>query len=391
MTAGQESKTRSRLNPAAVSSPFAALIRDASGASGEIVSHTSLRGIAALCVVFYHASLPLEGRTYALQLGFFKHSYLFVDLFFILSGFIITEKYAEWFAAPRATDVRAFLQNRFARIYPNYLFWFLVALALSMALEVNFTGGISFGRAEIVSFAMHLLMLQSILLAPEIWNVPLWSITVEFVAYALFPVLAFGLMRHGRRFLAAGAALGAFVLAAMAAAGTIDVTDGALSIARGFAGFVIGAFIATVSRDNTVPLPTPVLSLLQAGTCAAIVAVVSLRLEIAAVGCFALLVYLTIENRGACFAVCRRWPLHALGLLSYSIYLAHTLVQRVLGVIWHKLRGDLPFDAAQGFLVLGFGGALVTILVAVVSYRFVEVPGRSLLRAHRRVPAPSSV
>src|SRR5260370_42246803 len=60
----------------------------------QIRSHTGLRGIAALLVVAYHQELgPFYRLPFALSTNIFRRSYLMVDLFFILSAFIITYVY----------------------------------------------------------------------------------------------------------------------------------------------------------------------------------------------------------------------------------------------------------------------------------------------------------
>lgn len=65
--------------------------------TGEIYIHTALRGLAALSVVGYHAMLGATGKGYSDNLlqNFFLSSFMFVDLFFMLSGFIMNESYGE--------------------------------------------------------------------------------------------------------------------------------------------------------------------------------------------------------------------------------------------------------------------------------------------------------
>ncbi|NNM59255.1 MAG: acyltransferase [Legionellales bacterium] len=87
----------------------------------EIYSLTGLRGIAATMVMFYHfnASHLLAGGAFANLLG---HGYLMVDLFLVLSGFIIAMTYGSRFdKAVTWREYRIFLVRRIARIYPLYI------------------------------------------------------------------------------------------------------------------------------------------------------------------------------------------------------------------------------------------------------------------------------
>src|SRR3954452_17734389 len=109
-------------------------VRD-SKAPRQILSHTGIRGIAALLVVAYHQEfgssykLPLE-----LSTNVFRRSYLMVDLFFVLSGFIISYVYA---ARPEKrlswSDTKDFLFARFARIYPLHFVTMAYMLVFAFA------------------------------------------------------------------------------------------------------------------------------------------------------------------------------------------------------------------------------------------------------------------
>ena len=85
---------------------------------------TSLRGIAALCTVLAHLIVIWGDVFPALQQGslfrdFALHTYLFVDFFFVLSGFVMSHAYGRHFAdAVRPGSYMRFLRARFARVYP---------------------------------------------------------------------------------------------------------------------------------------------------------------------------------------------------------------------------------------------------------------------------------
>ena len=85
----------------------------------EIRSLTGLRGIAALYVVLFHY---LDGLSYTTPRNvFLAHGYLAVDLFFVLSGFVMTLTYSGMFQAGSSFALfRIFLGRRIARVYPLY-------------------------------------------------------------------------------------------------------------------------------------------------------------------------------------------------------------------------------------------------------------------------------
>ena len=85
--------------------------------SREIRALTGLRGIAALYVVFFHANglhaFPSVVRP------FVSHGYMAVDLFFILSGFVMAMTYGGLFENGfNFNNFKTFLLLRLARIYP---------------------------------------------------------------------------------------------------------------------------------------------------------------------------------------------------------------------------------------------------------------------------------
>ena len=81
-----------------------------------IVPLTSLRGFAALAVVGFHFAPLMAG------IPIFSKGFLGVDLFFLLSGFILTTVYS------KELNVRSFFVARAARTYPLHLFTLAVLL-----------------------------------------------------------------------------------------------------------------------------------------------------------------------------------------------------------------------------------------------------------------------
>src|SRR5580693_6475909 len=84
---------------------------------------TSLRGVAALLVAIFHFEMAIARFVPASLTMFFEKSYLMVDLFFVMSGFIMFHVYRSSFEQALSPNaVKNFYVARFARIYPLHFF-----------------------------------------------------------------------------------------------------------------------------------------------------------------------------------------------------------------------------------------------------------------------------
>jgi peptidoglycan/LPS O-acetylase OafA/YrhL len=75
----------------------------------------SLRGVCAILVVMFHMPVTSHWRSW----DFIQHAYLFVDYFFVLSGFVIAHAYAA--RLKTAADAGRFMVRRFGRIWPMHV------------------------------------------------------------------------------------------------------------------------------------------------------------------------------------------------------------------------------------------------------------------------------
>ncbi len=119
--------------------------------SGEIRSLNTVRGVAALMVAVYHAPVLFAvSRT-------LPHAYLAVDLFFVLSGFVIAHAYGERIAGGMGAE--RFFQLRLARLYPLLFLATLAGFAF-WALKVA-TGRVDFDLASMVALPLNLMLLPA--------------------------------------------------------------------------------------------------------------------------------------------------------------------------------------------------------------------------------------
>src|SRR5690606_3845377 len=157
---------------------------------------TPLRGIAALWVVIYHFGDQYLPALRPEQAGHLVgKGYLAVDLFFMLSGFVLAHVYHADFTRFDPGRYRDFLAARVARLYPLHLLVLLAFVVTAIAgrlFEFVLTGQFERlpldGAHSITALLANLLMLQGLAAGELSWNYPAWSISVEFFAYLLFPL-----------------------------------------------------------------------------------------------------------------------------------------------------------------------------------------------------------
>src|SRR5580658_9564669 len=163
--------------------------------SGYLSNLTPLRGFAAILVAVFHFEMAIGRFVPAATTMFFEKSYLMVDLFFVLSGFIMLHVYGRAFdRVVRPGQLRHFFVARFARTYPLHLFTLLLLVVIVRYLT-------NWGNPPIVleqpaDILPNVFLLQSFGVCRIYnWNIPSCSISAEWVAYLLFPFLALWISR----------------------------------------------------------------------------------------------------------------------------------------------------------------------------------------------------
>ncbi|BAY30103.1 acyltransferase 3 [Nostoc carneum NIES-2107] len=369
----------------------------------HINSLTSLRGIAALVVVIHHFSyytLPKTGSTLSTYSSFFHNGYLWVDFFFILSGFIMTHVYARDFSAKVTSDnYRSYLLSRFARIYPLHIF----ILSLFVGLEIFKTFLIHHsaftGKFNLTALFANVFLLQAFdLNCPPLfwcntyWNEPAWSISVEFVIYCIFPFLLFFLLKKSYKndlLMYVSSLLGILFLVTFTR-GNLDSIIGVPSIARCGLECVLGIITYKIYRRGHYQKYFN-LNLL------AIIALTWIMLimhnywhhwrslhDWLILPAFSLLILaVAVNNKGMISKFLNSQLMLYLGTISYSIYLVHWLIQEVIKFFWSYGFNEnfgQGFTKLENFLALGVF-LMITLLVAALTYRFVEVPMRNYLKS----------
>lgn len=187
--------------------------------SGEIKALTGLRIIAAVWVVLFHFRplLQLASPTLSDALApVLDRGAQGVDLFFILSGFVLTWNYLDRMG--ESFSVRAtvhFLWLRLARVWPIYLVTLHLALLwVIFTLHVGHVPTEDLSRITAISYVRQVLLVQ-LWFEPffdgSSWDGPAWSISAEWLAYLLFGVLVLAVYRMMRVTSARGLAVLAII------------------------------------------------------------------------------------------------------------------------------------------------------------------------------------
>lgn len=357
---------------------------------GEITSLTSLRGVAALGVVMLHLNLQLgelaKGSAISSILG---HGHLWVDFFFVLSGFIMCYVYRRHFEARVGwADYSRFICLRLIRVYPVHFATLMVFVGFEFIqlflVSAGYLSGITVftNQSSVFSLVANVFLIHSWGVVDVIgWNQPSWSISAEFFAYLVFPFLMVWL-NAGRP-----AAMVLLSILSIVLLLTVQLTVGSLNtsinlgVLRGLGGFVAG-MIVFYHAGHVARLGAGALNFLQSISVIGILAVMHFGVpEILVMPFFALLVFASSADRGWVARFSRLRPVYFLGLISYSLYMTHNIVTQVFHKRWATFFPKLSFvfEGPWVWLLL----AVETVLIIVTAYLFyalLENPSRRYLR-----------
>lgn len=348
---------------------------------------TGLRGVAAWMVVLYHIRVSLTALAPGWAIAAMSKGYLAVDLFFMLSGFVLWYNYAGRLREGGWPAIGDFFWRRFARIWP--LHGFIMGLFMLYALALTLRGS-DLTLYPWNQLPLHLALLQNWGFTNRLtWNHPAWSISTELGAYILFPLFVAALRweRVGAPMLSvlcASLLAGVYALFAWHGYDNLGSDINGLGLPRCLIEFATGCLLCMLWRhwhESQAAAP------LAAATCAtALIAGLALHLPETAVVplVFAsLLMALALSHNALTRALGRGFPLY-LGEISYSTYLAHFL----LFIVYKQLFLDARLQMGWLGLALFLGMVLAA---SMALYRFVEKPAQRWLNRHppRRARAPS--
>lgn len=359
----------------------------------------SFRGVCALSVVVYH----LHAIGTFTEFGFFRNADLFVEFFFVLSGFVLAHTYG----AKKNIDFGGFFIARTFRLFPLHLTMLAVFIALEFGKLMAYHKGFAFNNepftgayapSEIIP---NMLLLQSWIPQAQSlsFNYPAWSISVEYYMYMIFAAILLFSFKY-RKLVWGAISVVAFLLICMQ---SVFLTE---SVQRGLSCFFAGTlsyYLFNLIKENIKPTFL-LMTTLEIIFVVLMVIVLAYSFEyqsIVASVLFCFVVVLFAFDAGAVSLLLKSRAFVYLGKLSYSIYLTHAailffLVSMLMVVQKFSGRNVVPMVDGQRYIDLGSSLAnnLMVLLVlgaviafSVLTHKYIEVRGQNFgkLIANKRM------
>jgi peptidoglycan/LPS O-acetylase OafA/YrhL len=362
--------------------------------SGRIPELEGLRGIAILLVVIFHY---IGGVEHA-PLGYWTHRLLSaltvgwsgVDLFFILSGFLIGGILLDVRNCPHY--FRPFYMRRVFRILPIYYLWTLIYAALIVGALWLLPGRFSAAPRGLLQVPIHLLFLQNmqfgIVPFPWPWFAVTWSLAVEEQFYLLAPPLIRFLSSRRLLFVLASTICLAPLLRFLVFQYWLPHNFAAMNLMPCRAdALASGVLLAVAWRKDWFraflaahrPLLQRTLLALFFGVGVSLwwlahplnIVTVAIGFTWLAMFYSCLLLVVLSHTQGWLAAVIRWSVLRWLGTISYCVYLIHLTIN----VLAHRILLHSPpqvyNEAGVGVTLLA---AVLTLAVATLSWQYLEKP-----------------
>jgi peptidoglycan/LPS O-acetylase OafA/YrhL len=382
---------------------------------------TSLRFFAAFAVVLLHYRDllgPIPPEILKAMIG----GQYGVTFFFVLSGFILTYNYHDWFSAGvNEKSFWRFQRLRFARIYPIYFLGLLLDTPWHLIERVQVGQLANSGHEFFASWLLNLVGLQA--WVPGVpyamfWNTPAWSVSAEFFFYASFPFVCGMLARRIRTMGGLVIALvGVFVLETAIYAGVVYLLNFGWQVS-GQTNYLLTTYNPLLRSGEFVTGCLAGLYFIRSrgkkqywgasvfGNAGGRNAVIALCLIMVAVR------VMSPDYTGASTAiwvldVALKYPIFILPFAAIIVAIAsgRNFLSSWLEKPWLVLLGEASYSlyiihwAGQTFLKLGYLGAygtpfvhvlflFATVAASVFFYRVVEVPWRKRLRGTSQATDP---
>jgi peptidoglycan/LPS O-acetylase OafA/YrhL len=370
-------------------------VREHVRAGTEVVD--GLRGLAIALVFAFHLWTFSLATPHAPFTVFVRAGYLGVELFFVISGFCLFFPYAQHALATGAKPTLGqFAYRRFIKIVPSYLVALLVTFAVALPYFID-------KRTAWLPLAIHLAFVNNWFTDPIVeLNSVFWSLGVEVQFYLIFPLLALAFVRSPVVALLATIAVG---LGYRYGFGAYLVREPVVRQVPAYLdvfGFGMFAAYAVVFLRTRMRVPKGEL-VFTALALVAVAAIVALLTSANAVffapqgplrwnlpnrtllgASFALLIVASCLAAAWWRALVANPVLVFLSLVSYNLYLWHTLVMKVLTIRGMRpLTYDVPGADDAWKLPFIVASIVASLVVATALTYFVERPLLATVRPQR--------
>jgi peptidoglycan/LPS O-acetylase OafA/YrhL len=355
-------------------------------ADARLAPLDALRGLAALGVsVFSHyqhfggerAKYPF--MEYLATRWVYDCAWLFVDLFFLLSGVVLTYRYLESIGKG-AIDGRRFFDLRLSRLYPLHVLALLACATVEWTLLARHETPVIYqSNNDIYHFTLQLLYLHTFFERGWSFNEPSWSVCAEVLVYLLFFLYA---RRARAQYIPIAIATVFLGIALQQPSWNLPILNS--QFGRAMVGFFVGSLGFLVMRA----LDRHGYGQIFGWTClAAFAAICALAWFLGyrewigitplpnVLTVFPLLIFASLRVPPLAWLLSLR-PLTFLGDLSYAIYLIHVPLQMTFIAIMRARKVEIPTQSP--WMMAGFAGVLVA--AATVTHYGFERPVRRWLR-----------
>lgn len=346
---------------------------------------TGLRAVAAWAVVIYHFRLFMDEWMPAWFIDLFYYGDLAVDLFFILSGFVLYLNYSERLSNPSRAQWFAFISKRFARIYPLHFVLMMAYLSVPFLILTFGSSGELPDKFSPADFFLSLALIHNWGFSDQLsWNVPSWSISAEWLAYLIFPALAFLLTRRKIRWEMAALLIlvtatlfaGYYAMMGYEHLPAVIMETGAI---RCVVSFFIGNLLSIIFvelkrvgvRQGVFWMFVGSFTLVVSGALFQIPTYVTIPTA------FALLILAVALDQSALQRFLARKVMVYLGNISYATYLVHYLIYDYFKLVFASDQGT----AAPWSVFLAFA---VILAASSFLYHMVELPAQTFINRKAR-------
>jgi len=335
-----------------------------------------LRAIAVVSVMFYHAQITLFGHQT------FKGGFIGVDIFFVISGYLITSIILKELITTGDFSFKKFYERRTRRILPALLFVMLASLPfawkylLPISL-VDFSKSVLYSLGFSSNFFFHFSGLdyasENALIKPFLHT---WSLSVEEQYYILFPIVFLITFRHFKKYLLHILIFGLIISLGLADWGSKNYPSFNFYVlpTRGWeliAGSLLAYFEINQGKRSEIQILNQILPTL--GLFLIVHSIIFFKDDmfhpsfytISPIIGVCLIIWFSNKKDDLITQILSFKPIVGIGLISYSLYMWHYPI-----FAFARIKGGMQSQYDK------FGWIILTLILSIISFYLIEKPAR---------------